>query len=69
MPLPLSLTKIGRAPLHYACLSFRGLGVEAFWILLYATIEVCVVLKRRRYLQERGPLDEGEDCKTDPDNG
>ena len=37
--LPLSLTNIGRAPLHYACLSFRGLGVDYFQVLLNATIE------------------------------
>jgi len=46
--LPLSLTKMGRIPLHYACLSFRGLEVEAFKILLKATIEACVVLEQRR---------------------
>ena len=28
--LPLSLTNIGRSPLHHACLSFCGLDVEAF---------------------------------------
>ena len=34
-----ALTRIGRAPIHYACMSFRGLGVEAFQVLLEATIK------------------------------
>ena len=34
-----ALTRIGRAPIHYACMSFRGLGVEAFSVLLEATIK------------------------------
>ena len=33
------LTRMGRAPIHYACMSFRGLGVEAFRILLEATLQ------------------------------
>jgi len=54
--LSLSLTNIGRAPLHYSCLSFRGLDVEAFRVLLDATIEACVILERRRYRQDHGLL-------------
>jgi ankyrin repeat protein len=38
-PLPLLLTNKARIPLHYACSSYRGLGLEAFRILLDATIE------------------------------
>ena len=34
-----ALTRIGRTPIHYACMSFRGLGVEAFQVLLEATIK------------------------------
>lgn len=33
------LTRTGRAPIHYACVSFRGLGVEAFRILLEETLQ------------------------------
>eukprot|EP00566_Odontella_aurita_P007515 CAMPEP_0113572558 /NCGR_PEP_ID=MMETSP0015_2-20120614/26153_1 /TAXON_ID=2838 /ORGANISM="Odontella" /LENGTH=697 /DNA_ID=CAMNT_0000475587 /DNA_START=334 /DNA_END=2427 /DNA_ORIENTATION=+ /assembly_acc=CAM_ASM_000160 len=33
-----ALTKTGRTPLHYACMSFRGLGVDAFRALLEATV-------------------------------
>ena len=33
------LTRVGRAPIHYACMSFRGLSVEAFAVLLEATME------------------------------
>ena len=39
--MTLTRTKMGRSPLHYACLSYRGLGVEAFSFLLEATIEAC----------------------------
>jgi len=37
--LVLTRSNRGRTPLHYACISFRGLGIEAFKILLEATIE------------------------------
>lgn len=40
--LALSLSNRGRTPLHYACSSFRGLDVEAFRLLLEATIEAHV---------------------------
>lgn len=33
-----ALTRIGRAPIHYACMSFRGLSIGAFKVLLEATI-------------------------------
>ena len=33
------LTRAGRAPIHYACMSFRGLGVEAFQLLLEETLQ------------------------------
>ena len=38
-----SLTRIGRAPIHYACMSFRGLSVESFALLLDVTIQHGVV--------------------------
>ena len=34
-----TLTRVGRAPIHYACMSFRGLTVESFELLLDATIQ------------------------------
>ena len=33
------LSRMGRAPIHYACLSFRGLDLEAFQLLLNETLE------------------------------
>lgn len=33
-----ALTKTGRTPLHYACMSFRGLDVDAFRTLLETTV-------------------------------
>jgi hypothetical protein len=33
------LTRMGRAPIHYACGSFRGLSLPAFQLLLEATIK------------------------------
>ena len=33
-----ALTRIGRAAIHYACMSFRGLSIGAFKVLLEATI-------------------------------
>lgn len=32
------LSRMGRAPIHYACMSFRGLDVDAFRLLLDATL-------------------------------
>lgn len=37
-PLVLQLTNRGRTPLHYACLSFRGLSIDAFKVLVEATM-------------------------------
>lgn len=33
------LTRMGRAPIHYACMTHRGLGVEAFRLLLVETLQ------------------------------
>ena len=33
------LSRIGRAPIHYACMSFRGLDIEAFKLLLNETLQ------------------------------
>mmetsp|Transcript_1652 Transcript_1652/g.3018 ORF Transcript_1652/g.3018 Transcript_1652/m.3018 type:complete len:535 (-) Transcript_1652:1118-2722(-) len=46
-PLSLLLTNKARIPLHYACSSFRGLGLEAFRILLEATIDAQVWLEEK----------------------
>jgi ankyrin repeat protein len=46
MSLTLSLTQRGRTPMHYACLSFRGLSIDAFKILLEATIDACASLEK-----------------------
>ena len=32
------LSNMGRAPIHYACMSFRGLEIDAFLVLLDATL-------------------------------
>lgn len=32
------LSRMGRAPIHYACMSFRGLEIDAFRLLLDATL-------------------------------
>jgi ankyrin repeat protein len=32
------LSRMGRAPIHYACMSFRGLEIDAFLLLLDATL-------------------------------
>lgn len=33
------LSRMGRAPIHYACMSFRGLEIDAFRLLLDATLQ------------------------------
>lgn len=33
------LSRMGRAPIHYACMSFRGLEIDAFRLLLDATLK------------------------------
>eukprot|EP00568_Trieres_chinensis_P003452 CAMPEP_0183302116 /NCGR_PEP_ID=MMETSP0160_2-20130417/8014_1 /TAXON_ID=2839 ORGANISM="Odontella Sinensis, Strain Grunow 1884" /NCGR_SAMPLE_ID=MMETSP0160_2 /ASSEMBLY_ACC=CAM_ASM_000250 /LENGTH=631 /DNA_ID=CAMNT_0025464843 /DNA_START=233 /DNA_END=2128 /DNA_ORIENTATION=+ len=43
MPMVAALTRTGRSPLHYACMSFRGLGIEAFQTLLESTVANYVV--------------------------
>ena len=44
------LTRMGRAPIHYACMSFRGLGVEAFRLLLEDTLQKGNVLVKREHI-------------------
>ncbi len=56
----LSLTKRGRTPLHYASLSFRGLSIEAFKILLEATIAACISVE-----EESRKIDEDEDFELE----
>ena len=43
-----ALTRVGRAPIHYACMSFRGLSVEAFTVLLAATVKASTELPESR---------------------
>lgn len=50
------LSRMGRAPIHYACLSFRGLDMEAFRCLVDATLQDGNVWVRHR--QERGGHDD-----------
>jgi ankyrin repeat protein len=52
--MTLTLTKMGRSPLHYACLSYRGLGVEAFSVLLEATIDAFKQVNQLEALKQRG---------------
>ena len=33
------LSRMGRAPIHYACMSYRGLEIDAFCLLLDATLQ------------------------------
>ena len=43
------LSNIGRAPIHYACMSFRGLESEAFQLLLDKTIQEGYIEIERRF--------------------
>ena len=53
-----ALTRIGRTPIHYACMSFRGLGVEAFQVLLEATIKAPEVSPDTKQNEDIIDLDE-----------
>ena len=48
------LSRMGRAPIHYACMSFRGLELQAFSVLLEATLKegTIVVTQDSRYLDD-----------------
>ncbi len=59
----LSLTKRGRTPLHYASLSFRGLSIEAFKILLEATIAACIAVE-----EESNKIDDKNNDNDDDDD-
>jgi hypothetical protein len=37
------LSRMGRSPIHYACMSFRGLDLQAFSVLLEATLQQGVI--------------------------
>lgn len=45
--ITLLLSNKGRTPLHYACSSFRGLGFDAFQVLLEATINAYVSVEEK----------------------
>jgi Ankyrin repeats (3 copies) len=47
------LSRCGRAPIHYACLSFRGLELNAFQKLLEATLKDGNVLVDDEYYSKR----------------
>jgi len=47
------LSKMHRAPIHYACMSFRGLDLIAFQALLEETIKECRRLKEEHNQQHR----------------
>ena len=64
-PLTLSLTKQGRTPLHYACLSFRGLNIEAFEVLLQATIDACSNLQEQMNHSLTSSLEDDLDAEDD----
>eukprot|EP00521_Asterionellopsis_glacialis_P017994 CAMPEP_0195293072 /NCGR_PEP_ID=MMETSP0707-20130614/11583_1 /TAXON_ID=33640 /ORGANISM="Asterionellopsis glacialis, Strain CCMP134" /LENGTH=533 /DNA_ID=CAMNT_0040353701 /DNA_START=119 /DNA_END=1720 /DNA_ORIENTATION=+ len=55
------LTRMGRAPIHYACMSFRGLSVDAFQVLLEATIQSGYVFISDNSDDADFPYDEPED--------
>ena len=38
-PPTAELSRMGRSPIHYACMSFRGLELQAFSVLLEATLQ------------------------------
>lgn len=48
-PTIISKTKMGRTPIHYACMSFRGLHVDAFKILLDASMKVVPKYHNQHY--------------------
>lgn len=63
-----ALTRIGRTPIHYACMSFRGLGVEAFQILLEATIKAPEVYANTKQDEDIIDLDDMSLMSKDSDD-
>lgn len=57
IPLALAVSKIGRVPLHYACAGFRGLQVDAFKVLLEATVDACVYMENMKQKDENDDTD------------
>ena len=64
-----ALTRIGRTPIHYACMSFRGLGVEAFHVLLEATIKAPEVSPDIKQSEDIIDLDDMSLMSKDSING
>jgi hypothetical protein len=59
------VSRMGRAPIHYACLSFRGLELDAFQILLDATLQdgfVCLYHQDTSATHQS--IDEDEECSV-----
>ena len=46
------LTRTGRAPIHYACFSFRGLSLPAFQLLMEATLQSGLVQTNHNDLED-----------------
>lgn len=46
------LTRMGRAPIHYACFSFRGLSLPALQLLLEATLKTGHVISSNNDLED-----------------
>jgi len=59
------LTRMGRAPIHYACMTFRGLGVEAFRLLLEETLQKGNVVVKESSSDEFDLIDEDDIAKEE----
>lgn len=62
------LSRMGRAPIHYACLSFRGLELDAFRLLFEATIkDGNITIDNEKRLGMNDFIDEELDEELDDD--
>jgi hypothetical protein len=59
------LTRMGRAPIHYACMTHRGLGVEAFRLLLVETLQKGNVVMNESSVNEFDLIDEEDIAKEE----
>lgn len=72
------LSRMGRAPIHYACMSFRGLDMDAFRLLVDATLrDGNVWVRRQQHVSAESAADvsrshsillEGDEEHDDEDN-
>jgi len=65
--ITLLLSNKGRTPLHYACSSFRGLGFDAFQVLLEATINSYVSLELKSSTEIELKMHAGDADSTQDD--